>query len=87
MHGDMLTKFQSENVKERNHLGDLGADGRMILKWILCVQTGKVRTGLIWLRTLTSGGLWCLSPVGKRVRSILCNGVTGKHCATVVNKC
>jgi hypothetical protein len=46
MHGDMLTKFQSENVKERNHFGDLGADGRMILKWILCVQTGKVWKGL-----------------------------------------
>jgi hypothetical protein len=32
--GDMRTKFWSENLKRREHLEDLGADGRIILEWI-----------------------------------------------------
>jgi hypothetical protein len=31
----MRTKFYSENFKGRDYLGDLGVDGRIILKWIL----------------------------------------------------
>jgi len=27
-------KIQSEILKGRDHLGDLGIDGRMILKWL-----------------------------------------------------
>jgi hypothetical protein len=28
-------KLSSENLNRRDHLGDLGIDGRIILKWIL----------------------------------------------------
>jgi len=30
--GEMHTKFQSRNLKEIDHLGQLGMDGRIILK-------------------------------------------------------
>jgi hypothetical protein len=31
----MLTTFQSENLKGRDHLGDLSLDKKILLKWIL----------------------------------------------------
>jgi hypothetical protein len=39
------TKFQSENLNGLDHLGDLGADGRIILKWILKTYGRRLRTG------------------------------------------
>jgi hypothetical protein len=30
-----LRNFYSVNMKERDHFGDLGIDGKIILKWIL----------------------------------------------------
>jgi hypothetical protein len=41
-------ELQSENLKGRAELEDLGADGRIILKLL--------RTGCIWLTIATSGG-------------------------------
>jgi hypothetical protein len=37
MHGrnEMHVKFWSENLKERDHLEDIGTDGKMILECIL----------------------------------------------------
>jgi hypothetical protein len=32
---EMHTVFLYKNVKERDHLENVGIDGRMILKWIL----------------------------------------------------
>jgi hypothetical protein len=46
----------SENLKGRNHLGNLVVDGRIILKLILWKYGGRVWTGFIWLRIRTGGG-------------------------------
>jgi hypothetical protein len=48
------TKFWSENPKGGEDSGDLGVDGRIILKW---KQGEKVWIVFLWLRTGTSGGL------------------------------
>jgi len=34
MRGDGYTEFWCGNRKERDHLGDPGVDGRIILRWI-----------------------------------------------------
>jgi hypothetical protein len=45
----MYTKFYYKNLSGRDHLGDLGIDGRIILKWTLkkqgveCIQLAKDR--------------------------------------------
>jgi hypothetical protein len=43
-------------VREGDHLGDPGVDGRIILKWIFRRRMG-VRTGLSSLRIGTGDGL------------------------------
>ena len=40
----------------KNHLGDPGVDGRIILRWILRKWEGVVGTGWSWLRIGTVGG-------------------------------
>jgi hypothetical protein len=47
----MHTKFLPENLKyrERDHTGDLGVDGRTLLKWIFEKWDLVVWTGLNWL--------------------------------------
>ena len=32
--GEVHTEFWWRNLRERDHLGELGVDGRIILKWI-----------------------------------------------------
>jgi hypothetical protein len=44
-----VKKFWSENLKERDDMGDLDADGELILKWTLNEQGVKDCTGFNWL--------------------------------------
>jgi len=53
----MDRKFWTEHLKGRDHLEDLGADGTIILEWILRKLGRKLWTGFIWLTIGTSGGL------------------------------
>jgi hypothetical protein len=48
--------FWWENMRERDHRGDLGVDGRIILGWIFRRCDVGVWTGLGWLRIETGGG-------------------------------
>jgi hypothetical protein len=41
----MLTIFQSQNLKGRDHLEDLCVDEKIILKWILNKHGVRVWTG------------------------------------------
>jgi hypothetical protein len=44
---EIRTQFWSENLKGRDHLEDVGVDGRIILKWILRKWDVTVWTGCI----------------------------------------
>jgi hypothetical protein len=43
-------------LRERDHLGDPGVDGRIILRWIFRIYDLGVWTGWSWLRIETGGG-------------------------------
>jgi len=48
--------FGGENLRERDHLGDPGVDGRIILRLIFRKWDVGVWTGSSWLRLGTGGG-------------------------------
>jgi hypothetical protein len=48
----MHTRFQLENLKGRDHLEDLGTDGKIM---DLRQTSGKAWNGCIWLRIGTNG--------------------------------
>jgi len=53
--GESYTGFWLGNLKEGDHLGDPGVDGRVILRWIFRNLDVGLWTGLSWLRTWTGG--------------------------------
>jgi hypothetical protein len=60
----MHTDYQSGNLKARDHLGDIGAGVRIILKRILKKYGVKMWAGFIWLRIGISGGFRVTSRLG-----------------------
>jgi hypothetical protein len=43
----MRTTYILENLKGRDHLEDIGVDGKIIWEWILGKEGGRVWTGCI----------------------------------------
>jgi hypothetical protein len=56
MRGQVHTGFWWGNLKERDHLEDKGADGKIILKWIFRMWDGWPLNGFIWLRIGSGSG-------------------------------
>jgi hypothetical protein len=55
--GELHAGFWWGYLRDRDHLGDLGFDRRIILKWILNKwDRGMDWIGLAWHRTGTDGG-------------------------------
>ena len=54
--GDACTGFWWGNLGERDHWGDPGLDGRIILRWIFRKYNVGVWTGSSCLRIGTGGG-------------------------------
>ena len=48
--------FGGGKLRARDHLGDPGVDGRIILSWIFRKSDVGVWTGSSWLRIGTGGG-------------------------------
>jgi hypothetical protein len=53
---DACIGFWCGNLRERDHWGDPGVDGRIILEWIFRKWNVGVWTRLGWLRIDTGGG-------------------------------
>jgi len=55
----VYTEFWWGNLRDKDHLGDPGVDGRIIIKWTFrCSEVG-VMAGSSWLRIGTGGGHLC----------------------------
>jgi hypothetical protein len=48
--GELHTGYWWGDLRERDHVEDLGVDGRSILRWALKKCNGEAWTRLIWLR-------------------------------------
>jgi len=54
--GEAYAYFWWGNVRKRDHLEDVGVDGRMLLRWIFRKCDVGAWTGSSWLRIGTGGG-------------------------------
>jgi len=54
--GEACTVFWCGNLRERDHWGDPGADGKIILRWIFRNWDVGVWTGSSWFRIWKGGG-------------------------------
>jgi hypothetical protein len=54
--GNLCTGFWFENLREREHWGDPGANERIILRWIIRTWDVGEGTGSSWLRLGTGSG-------------------------------
>jgi hypothetical protein len=55
MRRDVCRVLVGGNLRKRDHLGDAGIDGRIILRWIFRMWDVGVWTGSSWLRIGTGG--------------------------------
>ena len=55
---EVLTRFRWGNLREREHVQDLGVDGRIILKLIFKKWNIGMWTEYIWLKVGICGGLF-----------------------------
>jgi hypothetical protein len=55
--GEAYAGFWWVNLRERDHLGDPGLDGRIILRWSFRKWDVEVWTESSWLRIWTVGGI------------------------------
>jgi len=53
---EVCTGFWWGNLRERDHWGDPGVDGRLTLRWFFRKWDVGVRTESSWLRIGTGGG-------------------------------
>jgi hypothetical protein len=53
---EAISGFWRGNLRERDHLGDTGVDGRIILRWILMKWGVGLWTGSSWFRIERDGG-------------------------------
>jgi hypothetical protein len=58
--GEVYTGFWYGNLRERDHLGKPGIDGRIILRWIIRKWDVGSWTGSSWLKIGTGGRHLCL---------------------------
>jgi len=56
VYGEGRGVYRWGNLRESNHWGDPGVDGRILLRWIFRKWDVGVWTGSSWLRIGTGGG-------------------------------